>query len=168
VRENPLGGEAEGGCALAGEQQMGLIRRLAKAATEKTLDELAELVSSHSSEAQAGPNPWGLGDAPFIEREYGTAFPDFEVAIENVRIEADSVRYDATLTGTHQTEFLGVSPTYKRIVVHTTEAIHVSPSGVLEARSIVVGPHLSEQLGTLKRGFGCPVFGCRFPPRHTH
>ena len=54
----------------------------------------------------------GLG--PFVEA-YFTAFPDYTHRIEDMIAEADRIAVRMVLSGTHKGEFMGLSPTGRRV-----------------------------------------------------
>jgi steroid delta-isomerase-like uncharacterized protein len=57
----------------------------------------------------------GLEGASFLLEAYATAFPDFNIAIEDLIAEGDDVVARWTFTGTHDGPFLGIPATGKLV-----------------------------------------------------
>ena len=65
------------------------------------------------------------------------AFPDYNGEIENIVVEGDMVSIHFSWTGTHQGEFMGVSPTGKTIKRRTADVLKVSNGLISEHWGIV-------------------------------
>jgi predicted ester cyclase len=61
------------------------------------------------------------------------AFPDLRVNVDEIIAEAHSLAVRITWQGTHEGEFLGTSPTGKRIVSSGVDILHVRHDRVTEA-----------------------------------
>jgi predicted ester cyclase len=88
-------------------------------------------------------------------RQFGTAFfrafPDFDETIDDIVAEGDKVVIRVTCRGTHKGEFLGISPTGKK-VAYTGIAIHrISEGKIIESWGVVDMLSLMQQLGAIPR-----------------
>lgn len=73
---------------------------------------VADDVKEHDPAPNQGPGPQGYIDFFTMMRN---AFPDMEVEVETMVANEDKVAFAYTLTGTHKGDFMGVSPTNKKI-----------------------------------------------------
>lgn len=80
------------------------------------LENLRSLVSEDVKEHDPAPNqgPGAQGYIDFFSM-MRNAFPDMKVDVETMVANEDKVSFAYTLTGTHKGEFMGVSPTGKKI-----------------------------------------------------
>jgi steroid delta-isomerase-like uncharacterized protein len=100
-----------------------------------------------------------LGQAPGLEgeKQYATtirsAYPDFQMAIEDQIAEGDKVVTRYTARGTHRGEFMGIPPTGKQI---TVTGIHIHR---LAGDKVVEGWSEFDQLGALQQLGVVPPMG---------
>ena len=55
---------------------------------------------------------------------FRTAFPDIQIAIEDVITEGDRMAFRSTMRGTHQGELMGIEPTGKRVTVGLIDVVN--------------------------------------------
>jgi predicted ester cyclase len=60
------------------------------------------------------------------------AFPDFEITINNLLVKGDRVMARYTIMGTHKKHFLGVAPTFKKMMVTGIDVFRLSNGKVVE------------------------------------
>jgi len=64
--------------------------------------------------------------------QFRTAFPDIQITIEEIIAEENRLALRSTMRGTHQGEFLGISPTGKKIEVGLLDVIHIKDGKFVE------------------------------------
>lgn len=60
------------------------------------------------------------------------AFPDYEITIDNIIVKGDRVMARYTIMGTHKKHFLGVAPTFKKMMVTGIDVFRLSNGKVVE------------------------------------
>lgn len=75
------------------------------------------------------------------------AFPDWHTSGEYLSAEGDRVVYRGINSGTHQGEFLGLSPTGKRYSVEEIRIYRIAEGKVVEHWGLVAMMRLMKQLG---------------------
>ena len=74
------------------------------------------------------------------------AFPDINFSIDQVLSEDNRIALRLTGTGTHQGDFLGISPTGKRISLGSMTFIHIRNGKIAERWGISDIPRVMQQL----------------------
>lgn len=74
------------------------------------------------------------------------AFPDADVALEDILAEGDRVAYRLTIRGTHQGSFLGVPATGRRVMVSFFAIVRVENGKLAEERGGLGQVDLCRQL----------------------
>ena len=69
-------------------------------------------VVDHDPASEQGPGPQGFKDMFSTMRN---AFPELELTPEHMTATEDDVALAYTIVGTHQSDFLGVAPTWRKI-----------------------------------------------------
>ena len=77
------------------------------------------------------------------------AFPDLHVAVEDVVAEGDKVVYRNTVTGTHQGEYRGISPTGKSITYNEIFIVRFAGGRIAEIWGVVDVFSQMRQLGAI-------------------
>ena len=62
-----------------------------------------------------GPTPTDLSGLKKFYHGLWRAFPDLQIAVEDIIGEGETVAWRLSVNGTHQAEFRGIAPTHKRI-----------------------------------------------------
>ena len=90
--------------------------KFGEAVNSGNLEAMRELVSPSVVEHDPGPNH-GPGAQGYIDyfTEFRSAFPDLQVSPEHLTADEDTVALAYTVTGTHEGDFQGISPTHKKI-----------------------------------------------------
>jgi steroid delta-isomerase-like uncharacterized protein len=113
----------------------------------EVLDELvAQDVVDH--DPAPGQPPGREGMKQFVT-ELRTAFPDLQLAIENVVAEGEYVAFNYTINGTHQGEFMGIEPTGKQVSVKAMEMVRIAGGQMVDRWGNTDQLGLLEQLGAL-------------------
>ena len=117
----------------------------------KTIDEVVEpdvLIRT--------PLPVAATGAQALKEGFGRlhrAFPDLHITIEDVIAEGDKVVARNTVTGTHQGEYMGLSPTGKSVTYNEIFIFRFAGGRIAETWG--VGDVFSQlrQLGAIRGGF---------------
>jgi predicted ester cyclase len=80
---------------------------------------------------------------------FHTAFPDLQIAIDDMVAEADKVVTRFTGSGTHQGELMGIAPTGKHAVAGAISIIRVADGKVTEEWDQLDMLSLLQQLGAI-------------------
>jgi serine phosphatase RsbU (regulator of sigma subunit) len=99
------------------EENKATFRRYIEEVWNRTNLELVdEIFDRYLSHQPDGPTlERGPEDVKRFVSEFRSAFPDFRISIDDQIAEGDKVMVHATIRGTHEGEFRGMSPTGKRI-----------------------------------------------------
>jgi predicted ester cyclase len=88
------------------------------------------------------------GDKQFIGM-LRVAFPDLEYVVDAQFAEGNQVLHRMTTHGTHQREFMGIPPTFKKVVVQVVNINTFENGRVVEAWSMLDQLGLLQQLGAI-------------------
>ena len=80
---------------------------------------------------------------------FGTAFPDFHLAIEDMFAEGDKVVIRTTASGTHKGDFMGIAPTGKRMSIMGILVARFTDGKEVEAWELMDSLGLRRQLGLI-------------------
>lgn len=90
--------------------------------------------------------PPGLAGVKQFFAMFATAFPDAEVAIDDMVAEEDRVAVATTLTGTHEGEVMGIEPTGRRVSVTGIDLVRIEHGKIAEHRGLTDTVGLMRQL----------------------
>ncbi len=93
------------------------------------------------------PKPMSLEEHIQANRTFLVAFPDFHHEINDMIAEADKVAARVTLTGTHNGEFMGISPTGNKIEYNASLTARFSNNKIVELWGMADMMTLMQQLG---------------------
>lgn len=93
--------------------------------------------------------PAGLVGVRELVKAFRAAFPDISVTIDDLVAEDDRVFIRASWVGTHKGEFMGISPTGKRIYFSSMDEIRVGDGMIKEHWGITDTISLVMQLGAV-------------------
>jgi len=110
------------------------------------LDVAAESVAVYHEAAPDGVVHGRAGLESFI-REFHSAFPDFEIVVDDWIWKEGVVMKEWTMTGTHEGEFNGIPPTGREIESRGMAKILFSDGTVQEDRLFYNPQIMVEQLG---------------------
>ena len=91
------------------------------------------------------PGPEGVKRSASLLR---TAFPDFQVFIDDLIAEQDKVAVRVTERGTHKGEYMGIKPTGKQVTVTGIDIFRVSGGKFVEGWLCGVQEGILKQLGS--------------------
>ena len=118
---------------MAKEQNIAAQERLGELINSGQIDQLDEVfhpdVVDHDPAPNQGPGPDGFKT---FFRTLTTAFPDAKVEPATIVADDEHVCLAYTLTGTHQGEFEGVSPTGRRIEVRGVQIGRFQDGKIIE------------------------------------
>lgn len=91
----------------------------------------------------------GKGSEGFKQflRAFFKAFADWHANLEKIVAEGNLVVIFLNGTGTHQGEFQGTAPTYKRVNIRSAELYRIENGIIVENRDIVDQLNLLQQTG---------------------
>jgi len=114
----------------------------------RKLDVIDELAAADLVEHEEFPGlaPGREGVKQFFAM-LATAFPDFRMNVEDVIAEGDKGVVRASLTGTHQGDFMGVPATGKTVSVTVIDIVRVTGGKVAEHWGATDMGAMMEQLG---------------------
>jgi predicted ester cyclase len=109
------------------------LRYLEEAINQRNLDMLDDIFSPKTVDHTAVP-----GQAPGIEglKQFfammRAGFPDFSASVKDLFAEGDRVAIRFTFRGTHQGEFMGISPTGKQVTMPGIDILRIEEGTILE------------------------------------
>ena len=86
-----------------------------------------------------------------------SAFPDFEVSVEDMIADGDKVVARAVARGTHDGEFMGLPPTGKQVTVSLIDIFRMEDGRLAERWGVFDAMGLTEQLGAIPAGERAPT-----------
>ena len=109
---------------------------------------LAELTTCTCSDyAATADQPSRLAGVASFMVDWRAAFPDLEIAIEDLVAEGDTVAVRSTLRGTHWGELLGVPATGRRVAVGGMELYRLANGRIAERWAAIDIAGLLRQIG---------------------
>ena len=130
------------------EANKAVAKRLYESINAGRLEIVDEVVADnfveHETFPGVAPNREGLRQMFGMMR---TAFPDFQMTIEDMIAEGDRVFIRARMAGTHKGEFLGIPPTGKRIAVPFGDFVRLEAGRVVEHWEVTDTGAMMQQLG---------------------
>ncbi len=132
------------------EDNKAVLRRLYdEVANAKNLDVLDEIVAEDSVDHDAFPGMPEKGVEAYrvVFGASHAGFSDFHMAIHDMIAEGDKVAIRATVSGTHDGEFIGMPPTGKTISVGAVEIFEVRNGKITGRWGTPDRATLMEQLG---------------------
>jgi steroid delta-isomerase-like uncharacterized protein len=115
------------------------------------LDAIDELVADDIVDHEEGfpGQPPGKEGVRFFVTTLRDAFPDIRVTVGNTLGEGDLAAGDATLTGTHKGEFMGVPASDKSFEIASVDIIRVEDGKVAEHWGVTDTMSLMQQIGAI-------------------
>ena len=113
----------------------------------KTIDEVVE-----PDALIATPLPIEATGAELLKeviRRLHRAFPDLRITVENLIAEGDTVVARNTVTGTHQGEYMGLSPTGRSITYNEIFIVRFAGRRIAETWGVVDVLSQMQQLGAI-------------------
>ena len=128
-----------------------LVRRLfAEVWNQGNLTAIDELfATSYIRYDPAAPEAKGLAGLKHFVTTLRMAFPDIDVALEDLIAEGDKVAARAIWRGTHQGEYLGIAPTGRQVAVMGTVTVRIAHDKFQEGWLTMDTLGLLQQLGAL-------------------
>lgn len=131
-----------------------LVQRYYEIFQEEDFDAFEEvLASDYTVHGVPGPEEGEVTGRDAIEgylREYLQAFPDLTATLEEVIGEGDMVAYRATITATHEGEFMGIPPTGEEINVDGEGFFRIEEGKIAEAWPQMDTLGMLQQLGVVE------------------
>ena len=137
---------------MSAEENKAIARRGYEAINQNNLDALDEVVASDITDHDPAP-----GQAPGLEgvkqwfSSMHTAFPDFQMNVEDMIAEGDKVVARVSLSGTHQGEFMGIDPTGNRVTITGIDILRINAEGkIVEHWGNFDDLSMMQQLGVME------------------
>jgi steroid delta-isomerase-like uncharacterized protein len=136
---------------MADEAKETLQRIFDEVFSQGNIDAIDDLVAEDLIEHEEPPPgipPGREGFKQFVQmiRE---AFPDLRFEVEEMIGEGDKAAAVATVTGTHQGEYLGIPPTNKQVKIEAIDLIRVEGGKCVEHWGVSDIMSLMQQLGAM-------------------
>lgn len=134
------------------EQNKALFRRLVEEVfNQGNVSIIDELLAPNFVEREVLPpgTPGGREGVKQLTMMFRTAFPDFNVSIDDMIAEGDKVVARTTWNGTQKGEFMGIPPGGKRVSFDVIDIIRVSEGKGVEHWGVMDSSALMQQLGVI-------------------
>jgi C-1 hydroxylase len=125
------------------EENEAVVRRLYEAVNTQDLSSLGDFVAVDFVDHTRGLR--GLEALKQFGNMIFKAFPDFHEALEDIIAEGDKVWTRSKITGTHEGEFQGLSPTGKKFSEASVDIFRIDDGKLVE------GWNITEELDFLKK-----------------
>ena len=117
---------------------------------EDLIDELcAENFVDHDPLPGTGPDRQGIHDFVKLIR---SAFPDLETTVDEIIAEGDRIAVRSTFRGTHESDFMGIPATGKKVEVSNYDFVRFENDQAAEHWGTIDSAALMEQLGAVPAG----------------
>ncbi len=115
----------------------------------KNLDVIDELVSEDFVDHTAFPGLPATGpeSTRAVFTMFHAAFPDLQIAVDEMIAEGDKLVSRATVSGTHQGEFMGIPPTNKRFEVLDITIVEIHDGKLTAHWGLTDETAMMQQLG---------------------
>ena len=128
------------------EKNIEIQKKFGEAVNSGNLENLRELIADAVNDHDPAPNQ-GPGAQGFIDffSMMRSAFPDLQIEVKHMVADDENVAFAYALSGTHEGEFMGVSPTRKTIEVRGMQISRFENSKLMERWGS------TDELGILKQ-----------------
>jgi steroid delta-isomerase-like uncharacterized protein len=122
-----------------------------EAVSAGNLDAIDELVADDIVEHEEGfpGQPPGKEGVKFFVSTLREAFPDIKATVGNTLADGNLAAGEATLTGTHKGEFMGVPASDKSFEISSVDIIRVEDGKVAEHWGVTDTMSLMQQIGAI-------------------
>jgi steroid delta-isomerase-like uncharacterized protein len=137
------------------EQNKALFRRFVEEAFNKgNVSIIDELLAPNFVEREVLPpgTPGGREGVKQLTMMFRTAFPDFNVRIDDMIAEDDKIVARTTWNGTQKGEFMGIPPSGKRVSFDVIDIIRLSGGKFVEHWGVMDSSTMMQQLGAIPAG----------------
>jgi steroid delta-isomerase-like uncharacterized protein len=136
---------------MSAQESKAIARRGYEAINQNTLDALDEIVASDMTDHDPAP-----GQGPGLEgvkqwfSEMHTAFPDFQMNVEDMIAEGEKVVNRVSMSGTHEGEFMGIEPTGNRVTITGIDILRITDGKIVERWGNFDNLGMMQQLGVME------------------
>ena len=134
------------------EQNKALFRRLVEEVFNKgNVSTIDEFLAPNFVEREVLPpgTPSGREGVKQLTMMFRTAFPDFNVSIDDMIAEGDKIVARTTWSGTQKGEFMGIPSSGKRVSFDVIDIIRISDGKGVEHWGVMDSSALMQQLGVI-------------------
>jgi len=131
------------------EENKALVRRFVdEVQSAGNTDAIDEICSSEFVDHSASPGvPSNREGVKRLTAMFRQAFPDSYFTIEDMMAEGDKVATRKTFHGTHQGEFMGISPTGQQVSMGLIDIVRIANGRVVEHWAMADNLGMMQQLG---------------------
>ena len=132
------------------EENKVLFRRFAEEVFNKgNVSIIDEFLAPNFVEREALPpgTPSGRDGVKQLTLMFRTAFPDFNVSIDDMIAEGDKIVARTTWSGTQKGEFMGIPPSGKRVAFDVIDIIRILDGKGVEHWGVMDSSAMMQQLG---------------------
>jgi len=137
------------------EQNKALFRRFVEEVFNKgNVSTIDEFLAPNFVEREVLPpgTPSGREGVKQLTMMFRTAFPDFNVSIDDMIAEGDKIVARTTWSGTQKGEFMGIPSSGKRVSFDVIDIIRISEDKGVEHWGVMDSSALMQQLGVIPAG----------------
>jgi steroid delta-isomerase-like uncharacterized protein len=137
------------------EQNKALFHRLVEEVFNKgNVSTIDEFLAPNFVEREVLPpgTPSGREGVKQLTMMFRTAFPDFNVSIDDMIAEGDKIVARTTWSGTQKGEFMGIPSSGKRVSFDVIDIIRISEDKGVEHWGVMDSSALMQQLGVIPAG----------------
>ncbi len=129
------------------EENKAIVRRFVEAYNERKLDLIADFVAPDYLDHT---NKVGRDGLRRLFDVGLTAFPDWHETIEDIVAEGDKVWVRLSYTGTHTGQFMGLSPTGKKITSKAVDIYRIANGKLSEYWNVTDNASIFAQIGAIR------------------
>lgn len=137
------------------EQNKALFRRFIEEVFNKgNVSTIDEFLAPNFVEREVLPpgTPSGREGVKQLAMMFRTAFPDFNVSIDDMIAEGDKIVARTTWSGTQKGEFMGIPSSGKRVSFNVIDIVRISDGKGVEHWGVMDSSALMQQLGVIPAG----------------
>ena len=137
------------------EQNKAQFRRFVEEVFNKgNVSTIDELLAPNFVEREVLPpgTPGGREGVKQLTMMFRTAFPDFNVSLDDMIAEGDKIVVRTTWNGTQKGEFMGIPPSGKRVSFDVIDIIRISEGKGVEHWGVMDSSAMMQQLGVIPAG----------------
>jgi steroid delta-isomerase-like uncharacterized protein len=137
------------------EQNKALFRRFVEEVfNQGNVSTIDEFLAPNFVEREVLPpgTPSGREGVKQLTMMFRTAFPDFNVSIDDMIAEGDKIVARTTWSGTQKGEFMGIPPSGKRVSFDVIDIIRISEGKGVEHWGVMDSSAMMQQLGVILAG----------------